>query len=323
MVGRRYTPDPPDNHGDTPVFKTIRVTSSAGRGGLTVIGVQAGVKTPPPVAGMAARTRAALAEALRTPGFRADAGEIAPAGRDHLLIGLGDADTLDENTLRKVGARLIRRLDRIAPKHVTLHVAGPLRGTDVGAERAGSLLGEGIGLANWRVDAWDGDAANTSKPHAALSIMTPDEAMRRGMEHGLALAECVNDARVLGATPPNVCNPPWLATRVRALAKSTGLRCRVITWTQAREMGMGGIVNVGKGSANKPCLIVLEHRPARVAAAAKGVHLALVGKSITFDTGGYSLKISGTMKGMKYDKCGGMAVIGAMLALARLKARCR
>src|SRR4029453_13215311 len=78
----------------------------------------------------------------------------------------------------------------------------------------------------------------------------------------------------------------------------------------------GGIVNVGKGSASKPCLVMLEHKPAK---AARRATLALVGKTITYDTGGYSLKINNGMKGMKYDKCGGCAVLGAMAAIAALQ----
>jgi leucyl aminopeptidase len=103
------------------------------------------------------------------------------------------------------------------------------------------------------------------------------------------------------------------------MARQAGLRCRVIDYAAARRMGMGGLVSVGQGSATKPCLIILEHRPARIAASARGTRLALVGKTITFDTGGYSLKVNNGMKGMKYDKCGGMAVLGAMRAVAALR----
>jgi leucyl aminopeptidase len=80
---------------------------------------------------------------------------------------------------------------------------------------------------------------------------------------------------------------------------------------------MGGIVNVGIGSKSKPCLIQLDYRPTRTSRAAKNEHLVLVGKTMTYDSGGYSLKINNSMKGMKYDMCGGAAVFGAMHAIAQ------
>ena len=76
---------------------------------------------------------------------------------------------------------------------------------------------------------------------------------------------------------------------------------------------------VGRGSAHKPCLVSIEYRPRSVSRTARGRHLVLVGKTITYDTGGYSLKVNNGMKGMKYDKCGGAAVLGAMHAIATLK----
>ena len=93
----------------------------------------------------------------------------------------------------------------------------------------------------------------------------------------------------------------------------------MIGFKEAQKLGMGGIVNVGKASASKPCMIVLEHRPRTISPRVKTEHIVLVGKTITYDTGGYSLKVNNGMKGMKYDKCGGMAVIGAMQAIAALK----
>jgi leucyl aminopeptidase len=152
-----------------------------------------------------------------------------------------------------------------------------------------------------------------------MTIGASDAGLRDGLKRGLDLAASSNYARRIAATPPNICNPTWVAGEARRLARSTGLKCKVIEFEQARRMGMGGIVNVGMGSRSKPCLIILEHRPARTAPAAKSIRLALVGKTITYDTGGYSLKINNTMKGMKYDKCGGCAVLGAMHAVATLK----
>ncbi|MGY8752797.1 MAG: leucyl aminopeptidase, partial [Phycisphaerales bacterium] len=139
----------------------------------------------------------------------------------------------------------------------------------------------------------------------------------RGLKRGVILGDAVNDARRVAATPPNICNPPWMAKEAKKIAKKCGLKCKIISYTQAKELGLNGIVNVGMGSAEKPCMIILEH--AGSGKGKSGEHLCLVGKTITYDTGGYSLKISNGMKGMKYDKNGGMGVLGAMEAIANLR----
>ena len=104
--------------------------------------------------------------------------------------------------------------------------------------------------------------------------------------------QAVNTARELAATPPNICHPGWVASQARKLARTTGLHCRVIGAAEAEKLGMGGLLNVGKGSA-QGMLIILEHRPSKPKSDER---LVLVGKTITYDTGGYSLKSSSGMK---------------------------
>ena len=253
------------------------------------------------------------------PGFKADPGEtfILPSG--DLLLGLGKRDDLKADTLRIIGARLIKRIDRLATKNANLSISTGIHSGAIDAGTAGRCFGEGIGLANWRVDFFSGAATSMKPANAAIAIGAADARFRAGLERGLALAESTNYARRVAATPPNICTPKWVADEARKLARETGLKCSVIEFAQAQRLGMGGIVNVGKGSANKPCLIMLEYKPSRIAASAKNTRLALVGKTITYDTGGYSLKINNGMKGMKYDKCGGCAVLGAMHAVATMK----
>jgi len=296
------------------VFKSIRV--GAARSPLTVVGIFAEEDDLPRGLKLDAGARKALKEAIKTPGFKAEAGETAHAGEGHLLLGLGRKDDLKPATLRTIGAKLCKKLDRMAAKTVSLHLAEAIPAKSIDARAAGRCVAEGLGLANWRVDFFDGSAAKTTKANPALTITADHAAFQAGLKEGLIVAESTNQSRRLSATPPNICNPTWIASEVRKLARQAGLTCRVITYAEAKKQGMGGIVNVGKASTSKPCLIILEHKPARPR---KGVKLALVGKTITYDTGGYSLKISNGMKGMKYDKNGGCAVLGAMLAIAALK----
>ncbi|MHC5003940.1 MAG: leucyl aminopeptidase family protein [Planctomycetota bacterium] len=298
------------------MFKSIRVRTS--KAAVDVVAVCAGGKLPATRPGLGAAERRALEAARKRPGFKADAGELGDAGDGALLLGVGKKADLDADTLRKAGARLARQLDRRGTTAVRLDLRAA-KADDMDAENVGRAVAEGMGLANWRVDSFDGSATRNEPARGTLAVSSPDRATRDGLALGLTLAECTNYARKLAATPPNVCHPQWMATEARRLARSTGMTCRVITYQQAVKLGMGGLVNVGRASARKPCLIILEHRPKRVAAAARGEKLVLVGKTITYDTGGYSLKISNSMKGMKYDKCGGMAVLGAMRAIATLK----
>jgi leucyl aminopeptidase len=311
----RYTASfiPDCRRQEAAVFKSIRVAT--GRSPLTVVAVYADDENLPRGLKLETAQRNALKDRIKTPGFKAEPGETLPAGDDLLLVGLGKKDDLKPATLRTVGARLIRALDRIAPKAVRLFIGEAIPAKITDATTAGRCLAEGMGLANWRVDFFQGKASKIEDAHPALSITAEDGDFKKGLTEGIALADATNEARRIAATPPNICNPPWIASECRKLARKTGLTCRVISYDEAKKRGMGGIVNVGKASAAKPCLVILEHKPEKTKSNAR---LALVGKTITYDTGGYSLKINNSMKGMKYDKNGGCAVIGAMLAIAAL-----
>jgi leucyl aminopeptidase len=185
-------------------------------------------------------------------------------------------------------------------------------------ERLGRSFAEALLTANWRFEGFDGSAAKRTPADGSLMVTSDNAAFTRGLELGTTLGEAMNFSRTIGATPPNVCNPNWVAAEARKLARATGLTCTVIDHAKAKKLGMGGLVAVGHGSASKSCLIHLVHKPKRVSRRARGQKLALVGKTLTYDTGGYSLKVNNGMKGMKYDKLGGTAVLGAMRAIAEL-----
>jgi leucyl aminopeptidase len=300
------------------VFESIRIASA--RSPLAVLAVFAGEeKLPAHLKSLDTATNGALSAAIKTPGFKADPGEATPAGRDHLLLGLGKRDELKPETLRTIGGRLVKRLDRMAVKAARLAISEAINSRSISPQAAGCCVAEGIALGNWRVDAFDGAATKKEPAKPPIAINADDKSFRSGMEVGLLLADCQNYARALAATPPNICNPPWVAQQAKKLAGDVGLTCRVIDFRQAQRLGMGGLVNVGKASVKKPCMVILEHSPRKVASSARGKTIALVGKTLTYDTGGYSLKIQNSMKGMKYDKCGGMAVLGAMRAIALRK----
>lgn len=138
----------------------------------------------------------------------------------------------------------------------------------------------------------------------------------KAVHKGIAMAEATNFARDLVNEPPNVLNPTELANRASMMAKQVGLACEVLDRPQMEELGMGGLLGVAQGSAEPPKFIILRYRGAPDS---KEQGLALVGKGITFDTGGISLKPAERMHEMKGDMAGAAAVISAMQVIATLK----
>jgi leucyl aminopeptidase len=149
-----------------------------------------------------------------------------------------------------------------------------------------------------------------------LSEGSSTDEFEDAIHKGQALAEATNTARDLINEPPNVLTPTELANRAKAMAERSGLECEVFDKSKITELGMGGLLAVSKGSAEPPQFIILRYRGAGDQGE-KGV--ALVGKGITFDTGGISLKPAAGMDEMKGDMGGAAAVIGAMQAIAALK----
>jgi leucyl aminopeptidase len=136
------------------------------------------------------------------------------------------------------------------------------------------------------------------------------------VERGRIIAEAQNFARGLVNEPGNRLAPRQLAEEARRMAAAHQLECEVLEEKQLRELGMGALLGVAQGSAEPPALIVVRYRPA---APAGGAHLGLVGKGVTFDTGGISIKPADGMEKMKYDMAGGASMLAAMQAIAQLK----
>ena len=257
----------------------------------------------------------AVAEAMRTPGFKGKVGESISAGAKAVLVGVGDPAAMTVTAARKAGAKLVAALDRMGHADVSIEPLPEATGS-LSATALGRGLGEGIAVGNWRLEGFAGEATERSPAKAGLRVTSPDAGVAAGLAEGLAVGECVNFTRTLQATPPNVAHPQWIAAEAKRLARSHKLKVRVIDFVEAKRLGMGGLATVGMASVHKPCLIELQYVPAK---AAKAPHLALVGKTLTYYTGGYSLKVNNGMKGMKYDKSGGCAVLGAIRAIAEAK----
>ncbi|MCW5958632.1 MAG: leucyl aminopeptidase [Pyrinomonadaceae bacterium] len=142
--------------------------------------------------------------------------------------------------------------------------------------------------------------------------------LKKGLDRGQAIGDGMNMTRDLANEPPNILTPTEMANRAKKMAKETGLKCEILDEAKMEKMGMGSLLSVSHGSAEPAKLIVLRYEPKK-STGKKGELLALVGKGITFDTGGISIKPASGMESMKYDMTGGATVIGTMMAIANLK----
>jgi len=228
-----------------------------------------------------------------------------------VVVGVGVAEEVDVRGLHRAAGVGVEALTRCRAGRVGV-AAGRSAVGAIAGDRVAEALGEGMELAGWRYHAY----RSAGEASTVTELTAPSAAGRDGLASGIAWGGSGNYARQLAAAPPNLATPLYLAEKAEALADATGLSCRVFQGAELEEREMVGLVNVGKGSDQPPCLIELVHEPAGLSADAPTI--ALVGKSITFDAGGLSLKIEDTMRYMKYDMSGGAAVMGAMHAAARL-----
>ncbi len=142
--------------------------------------------------------------------------------------------------------------------------------------------------------------------------------LKDGLERGEIIGDSMNFTRDLANEPPNILHPTEMANRAQKMAKECGLKCEILDEAKMEKLGMGSLLSVSKGSEQPAKLIVLKYEPKK-STGKKGELLALVGKGITFDTGGISIKAAEGMEAMKYDMSGGATVIGTMRAIALLK----
>ena len=263
----------------------------------------------------------AAAECLRQAGesgdFLAREGQVyvAPAAepRRIVLVGLGP-DAPDEEGWRLAGGTAVAALLKTGAAKVTAllppFVAKP--------GPAAAALTEGLLLGSYRFTKYQSgpDPEEPAPALAAVEISGP-RGIGPAVRRAVTVARAVAGARDMANEPGNGWTPEEFARRARELAAKHELRLKVLDLKAMRKLGMGGIVGVNQGSAQPPRLVILEYR----AAAKKVPTLLLVGKGLTFDSGGISLKPGSGMEEMKYDMCGGAAVLAAMEVVGQEKPR--
>jgi len=233
-----------------------------------------------------------------------------------LLLGLGDEAKVDAEALRLVAGRALAAASARGARQVAITVATSRR---MPVEPAARALAEGAVLASYRADGRRAPKED-AKPPVAKTLLLVERAAdvsgaRKTAETGRVVAECQNVARQLSNEPPNLLPPDALARAARRVATEVGLGFRVMDVAELRRRKMGALLGVGQGSARPPRLFVLEHKPKR---RTRLPTVCIVGKGITFDSGGISIKPASGMHEMKHDMSGAATVVGLLRAVALL-----
>lgn len=227
------------------------------------------------------------------------------------LVSLGLPDKVSLEMIRRAGGAIAKWIFKNELIEISIDLA-TLPADILPFDSSVGALVEGLLLGAFTFEKYKSGRKN-GLYNVFLLTGKDSKSLKTVVEQATIMSEAVNLSREWAHEPPNVINPVTLAARVQKLASEAGLKCRVLDDKQLEKMGAGAIVAVGKGSATPSRLLVLEY-PGK----SKEKPVILVGKSITFDTGGYSIKTGEGMVGMKYDKSGGMTVIATLVAASRL-----
>ena len=247
---------------------------------------------------------------------------IAPAGTKAsriVLLGLGNGDRFDALAAQAAGGTAVAALAQTGDKTAAI-VVDTVKGSKLSASEAAAHVAYGAALRSYRFDKYRTKEKAEDKPSlATLTVATRDAAAARKAFAPLAkIADGVFLTRDLVSEPANVIFPVSLADQAKTLTK-LGIKVQVLDRRQMERLGMGALLGVAQGSANEPRMVAMRWDGAPRARAKRPV--AFVGKGVTFDTGGISIKPSGGMEDMKWDMGGSGVVIGLMKALAGRKAK--
>ncbi len=271
----------------------------------------------------------------------------AAAGRQRPLavLGLGKASALGTDALRRAGDQLVVRAREARAKSTAVAFVGPHEaggGRRTRAEAAGrrrsvetaaagappgpDLIGalvEGVGLASYAFTEYRRDSERVTLGALTIAgLPAPrDAALRAEIRTAEILARATNEARTWINRPAAVMTPTAFAAEAARVAQASGLEVEIAEPAEIAALGMGALLAVARGSSEEPRFIRLRYLPAGVARGARLRRIALVGKGITFDSGGLSLKRPDGMEHMKRDMAGGAAVVAAMTAIAALRPR--
>jgi len=226
-----------------------------------------------------------------------------------LLAGIGKKEKITNDTIRFVSGKIAQKASELKLKEFSIITPPSILAEPI----ASTQIIEGCKLTLNKFDKFK------SKKEGCVPDLTifvsQSNKISKALKNSEIISEGVIFARNIANLPPNECTPTTLATFAKNIAKKKKMKCIVFSQNELKKKGFGGITAVGQGSKNEPKLIVLEYRGGKQ----NEKPIVLVGKAVTFDTGGISLKPGEKMDEMKFDKCGGCTVLGIMKALSELK----
>ena len=230
-----------------------------------------------------------------------------------LLIGLGQPDKFDSESVRRAAGRAVRVAERMRLESLSISLDAF---SNFDAASTAQAAAEGVVLAAWKFRELKTDKSTGTSDVTTVDILGSDDAaeVSRAVETGAKIADAANFARALQSRPGNVATPFHLAEEAERMAVQVGLDITVFDERRMIDEGMHAILAVSRGSQEEARLIVMKHSGGED----REPPLVLVGKGLTFDAGGISLKPPTGMEDMKFDMSGGAAVIGAMKAIAEL-----
>jgi leucyl aminopeptidase len=240
--------------------------------------------------------------------------------RHVVVVGLGNTNEMNHESVRQSVASAFEAVKALNVKEAALHFDGITNDVQV-APAFARAVAEGLMLTSYVFDELKSSAKKATKKDDSITFhvvskMANDKDLKAAFNEGVILSSVVNFSRRLGDLPGNLMTPTILANSAKTAA--TGLQnLKVTIWDKARikKERMGGLLGVSMGSSQEPRFIIMNYK----GAAASKKPVCFVGKGLTFDCGGISIKPSAGMEEMKYDMCGGANVIGTMLAIAKLK----
>lgn len=235
-------------------------------------------------------------------------------GQHIMVVGLGKNDKLTQTALYDISHKASAAAAKTRCKTAASYLLSETFEA-IDADQAVKLVVLGASHGEYRYEDTKNFKEDNKHSLDTLEVFA-DENLHTYIDQAKAMAEGVTAARHLGNNPPNIANPKYIAKFAEKIAaKYDNVELDVLNHKQMKKMGMGALIAVGQGSHNKPKMVVLKYSGADK----KQAPIALVGKGITFDTGGISLKPGANMDEMKYDMCGAASVIGAFVAIAEMQ----
>jgi len=226
-----------------------------------------------------------------------------------LIAGIGKKEKITNDTIRFISGKIAQKANELKLKEFSI-ISPP--SSIIEPISSSSQIIEGCKMSLYKFEKYK-SKKESPLPNLTIFISKSDKILK-SIKNSEIISNGVIFAKSIANLPPNECTPNTLASFAKNISKENKIKCLVFSKSELKKKGFGGITAVGQGSKNEPKMIVLEYNGKK-----NEKPIVLVGKAVTFDTGGISLKPGEKMDEMKFDKCGGCTVLGIMKAISELK----